>query len=165
MIPFKLPQLSMTLRDYMRIVELQARAGSCVGFFIGLGKTFFEEGIAEVDEKILPTLANVAPRSVNPRVIPSYAILLWFSMKVNCCGWHAVVNCTSYNPQILEEAGMSDLKEQVTEFVAGDILTIASKLQSGVSSHIFEPGQQELNSLGKDIVKCASGLSKMEVRQ
>ena len=83
MIPFKTPQLSMTLSEYMSIVTLQAKAGSCAGFLIGLGKTFFDKGVAEVDEKILPQLTSMAPGYVNPRVMPSYAILLWFSLKVS----------------------------------------------------------------------------------
>ncbi len=59
MIPFKLPRLSMNLSEYMSIVALQTRAGSCGGFLIGLGKTFFDEGVAEVDKEILPLLTIV----------------------------------------------------------------------------------------------------------
>ncbi len=60
---------------------------------------------------------------------------------------------------------MNDLKEQLTNFVATDILTTASKLQSGVSSDFGKSfKQQEVDSLGKEIVKCVSGLSNIEVR-
>lgn len=82
MIPFKLPQLSMTLSEYMSIVRLQRRAGSCVGYLIGLGKKFFSTGVSEVDTEILPLLTERAPSGVNPRVMPSYAILLWFCLEV-----------------------------------------------------------------------------------
>ena len=54
MIPFKLPQLSMTLSEYMEIVNLQQNAGSCAGYIIGLGKTFFSIGVADVDNELQP---------------------------------------------------------------------------------------------------------------
>lgn len=83
MIPFKLPQLSMTLSEYMSIVALQRKAGSCAGFLIGLGKKFFDTGVSEVDNVILPQLSALAPASVNPRVMPSYSILVWFCLQVS----------------------------------------------------------------------------------
>ena len=52
------------------------------GFFIGLGAEFFSSGIAQVDDDLLPTLVEKAGSNVNPRVIPSYAMLLWFTLKV-----------------------------------------------------------------------------------
>ena len=80
---FKLPQIQMTLSDYMEIVNLQKSAGTCVGFFIALGKEFFSTGLSEVDNDILPTLVEKAGLDVDPRVIPSYAMLLWFTVKVS----------------------------------------------------------------------------------
>lgn len=155
MIPFKLPQLSMTLTEYMKIVTLQSKAGSCAGFLIGLGNKFFEHGVADVDQNILPLLTSVAPGDVNPRVMPSYAILLWFTLEVSqSCDHiyievtmhaHEVKLSTSYNPQILQQAGMGDLKEELTEYVAKDILTTASKLQglsSDFSTSFKQQGQQ-----------------------
>lgn len=85
MIPFSLPQLSMTLSEYMSIVRLQKKAGSCVGFLIGLGKKFFSTGLHQVDNQITPLLTERAPPGVNPRVMPSYAILLWFCLEVLLC--------------------------------------------------------------------------------
>jgi hypothetical protein len=66
----------------MNIVAMQTKAGSCAGFLICLGKKFFKDEVAEVDKKILPLLASAAPGGVNPRVMPTYAILLWSSMEV-----------------------------------------------------------------------------------
>ena len=82
MISFGTPQIQMTLSNYMEIVNLQKRAGNCAGFFIGLGAEFFSSGIAQVDDDLLPTLVEKAGSNVNPRVIPSYAMLLWFTLKV-----------------------------------------------------------------------------------
>ena len=76
------PQLSMSLSDYMGIVAQQKQAGSCIGLCIGLGKLFFDKGVLEVDKHLLPMLLDKAANSVNPRVIPSYAMLLWFTLKV-----------------------------------------------------------------------------------
>lgn len=82
MIPFKLPQLSMSLCQYMEIVDLQRKAGTCVGYLISLGKKFFEVGVSQVDSNIIPQLKDMASPHVNPRVVPSYGILLWFSLEV-----------------------------------------------------------------------------------
>ena len=82
MIRFNLPQLSMSLSEYMEIVRLQTEAGSCVGFCIALGKEFFSTGIGEVDNDLLPMITSKVGENVNPRVVPSYAMLLWFTLKV-----------------------------------------------------------------------------------
>lgn len=81
MIPFKLPQLNLTLNDYMEIVDSQNMLSSSVGYIIGLGKEFFAEGTTEVDNKLIPMLTEDC--IVNPRVVPSYAMLLWFAIKVS----------------------------------------------------------------------------------
>lgn len=75
----------LSLSNYMEIVNIQKRAGNCVGFFIRLGEEFFKSGVSEVDNDILPTSINKAGSNVNPRVIPSYAMLLWFTSKVRLC--------------------------------------------------------------------------------
>lgn len=82
MIHFRAPQIRMTLSNYMEIVNLQEKAGNCVGFLISLGEEFFMSGVSEVDNDILPTLVDKAGSNVNPRVVPSYAMLLWFTLKV-----------------------------------------------------------------------------------
>ena len=61
MIPFTLPQLSMTLSEYMEIVDLQMEAGSCAGFIISLGQKFFSGGVSVVDRELLPLLHRRAP--------------------------------------------------------------------------------------------------------
>ena len=81
MIPFTLPQLNISLSEYMEIVEKKNEISSCIGYIIALGDLFFEEGTTEIDEKIAPMLTEDVS-TINPRVIPSYAILLWFSIKV-----------------------------------------------------------------------------------
>lgn len=82
MIPFKTPQLSMTLAQYMEVVQLQSKAGSCIAFLIGLGGNFFTSGIIEVDNILIPMLLKAAPSNVTLRVIPSYSMLLWFTIEI-----------------------------------------------------------------------------------
>ena len=70
MIPFRAPQISMLLSEYMELVQLQEQAGNCAGFFISLGDEFFKSGVSEVDRVITPTLRD---RAVNPSRV-SYRI-------------------------------------------------------------------------------------------
>ena len=83
MISFRLPQLSMSLSQYTEIVALQRRAGSCVAFLIALGEKFFSSGVTEVDRDLIPTILSRVPSNVTSRVIPSYAMLFWFTLEVN----------------------------------------------------------------------------------
>ena len=66
----------------MDIVKRQKQAGKCIGFCIKLGKEFFSTGVSQVDNELLPMLIDKAPPGVSPRLIPSYATLLWFTLKV-----------------------------------------------------------------------------------
>ena len=58
MIPFRLPQLSMSLSQYTEIVALQRRAGSCVAFLIGLGEKFFSSGVTLIGTSFLLSSAE-----------------------------------------------------------------------------------------------------------
>ena len=80
-IPFHLPQLNLSIAQYTKIVEGQENISPSVGFFIGLGDRFFKEGgIKEVDETLIPLLKDKSASA--PRVIPSYGILMWFTLQV-----------------------------------------------------------------------------------
>ena len=85
MIEFKEPPIPMTTVKHMELVELWEKCSSCVGFCIGLGEEFFSVGVHEVDEVLTPLLTSRAASGISPRVIPSYAILLWFTQKVWMC--------------------------------------------------------------------------------
>jgi hypothetical protein len=84
MIEFLEPPVRLSLSDYMKLVELWKKAGSCAAFCIRLGHLFFTEGVNEVDNEIQPLLSNIIkdPNTLSPRVLPSYAILYWFALKV-----------------------------------------------------------------------------------
>ena len=82
MIEFFDPPLRMTLRQHMNLVEKQESCSSCVGFCVALGKRFFSDGIDEVDESLVPLIEERVGNQVLPRVLPNYAILLWFALQV-----------------------------------------------------------------------------------
>ena len=67
MIEFQEPPLQMDL------AEVRKACSSCVGFCIALGAKFFNSGVKDVDDVILPV-----------RVFPGYAILFWF-VKIYTC--------------------------------------------------------------------------------
>ena len=83
MIEFSEPPIRLPLSDYMKLVELWKKAGSCAAFCIRLGNLFFTEGVNEVDNTIIPLLSNIKDsNTLSPRVLPSYSILYWFPLKV-----------------------------------------------------------------------------------
>ena len=45
LIPFQLPQLTLPLSQYIKLVEAQKEISSRIGFFIGLGEKFLNKGI------------------------------------------------------------------------------------------------------------------------
>ena len=83
MIKYALPELSMQLSQYMELVQLWDKATSCAGFSVAVGAQFFSTGIANVDQDIVPFLNRNLNGRVTPRVLPSYAILYWFSLQVS----------------------------------------------------------------------------------
>ena len=87
MIEFSVPPICLSLSDYMKLVELWKKAGSCAAFCICLGHLFFTEGVNEVDNTIIPLLSNI--KDSNTRVLPSYSILYWFALKVYTIHEHA----------------------------------------------------------------------------
>ena len=83
MIEFISPPLSLTITEYMELVELWEKISSCAGFAISLGEKFFSEGVKMVDDEIMPNLTNLAGSGVIPRVLPLYSILYWFCLQVS----------------------------------------------------------------------------------
>ena len=83
MIEFLNPPVGMSVSQYMEIVRLWKACSSCIGFCINLGELFFSEGVKNVDETILPLFTTCVAKTISPRVLPSYAILYWFSLQVS----------------------------------------------------------------------------------
>ena len=63
--------------------DLLEKSTSAIGAMIGLGKKFVESGIREMDSSVLPELCTLVGKQAIPRVLPSYAILIWFTMEVH----------------------------------------------------------------------------------
>lgn len=83
LIEFTSPCLNVSLLEYTKFSDLLDRALNAVAFAIGLGQRFIEAGIYEMDKDILPELKEVMGDLVLPRVLPSYAILTWFTLEVS----------------------------------------------------------------------------------
>ena len=83
MIEFLTPQVGMAVSRYMELVTLWEACSTCAGFCISLGKKFFTQGVQEIDSDICPAIAAAISQDISPRVIPSYATLLWFGMQVS----------------------------------------------------------------------------------
>ena len=85
MIEFFSPPISLNLSGYMELAEMWEACSPCAGFCVSLGERFFSLGYREVDANVLPALEAKASDGVIPRVLPSYAILYWFSLEVCYC--------------------------------------------------------------------------------
>ncbi len=81
------PCLDISMTSYSELPKLLKQSTSAVGSFIAIGKAFVERGSIEMDSVILPKLRDMLHSAVIPRVLPSYAILFWFTMEVRilCC--------------------------------------------------------------------------------
>ena len=73
------------MMEYAKLPALIEKSSSAVGFIISLGARFIEEGIAGMDGDLLPKLRRLLDGRAIPRVLPSYAIMLWFTFEVSKC--------------------------------------------------------------------------------
>lgn len=71
--------------EYTTLPLLLKEGTRAMGTVIGLGKKFVLSGIKEMDEKLLPQLRSIVGQDTMPRVLPSYAMLLWFTIEVYMC--------------------------------------------------------------------------------
>ena len=85
MVEFLNPPIGTSVSQYIDLVKLRKVCNSCIGFCISLGKLFYSDSVREVDEQILPMFTAMVAKGIIPRVLPSYAILLWFSLQVGDC--------------------------------------------------------------------------------
>ena len=54
----------------------------CVGFCVELGERFFNYGIVEVSDVLVPMLEESGGEGISPCVLPAYATLMWFSQQL-----------------------------------------------------------------------------------
>ena len=71
------------MKSYSQLPNLLVQASSGVGLFISLGEAFISTGIGEMDNIILLKLRGLLRVSVIPRVLPSYALFMWFTLEVH----------------------------------------------------------------------------------
>lgn len=71
------------MKSFSELPNLLEKASSAMGMIISLGEAFSTRGIDEMDAKIVPKLRTVlGGLGVIPRVLPSYALLFWFTLDV-----------------------------------------------------------------------------------
>ena len=70
------------MTTYSQLPDLLKNSTSAIGLMIKLGDAFLSEGIAEIDEIILPRIRRVL-KGVNPRVPRNYAFMIWFTLQVS----------------------------------------------------------------------------------
>ena len=76
-------QAIRNMLDFVRLNLLMPDASDSIGCLIALGPRFYNEGMAQINERILPHLEAVWSPNILPRVLPGYATLLWFTEEVS----------------------------------------------------------------------------------
>ena len=82
LIEFKCPHIQCDIERYAMTTEIMKQASSGVGTIISLGKAFTEQGIREINQDLIPFVKEALGDAILPRVVPSYAMLLWFTLQV-----------------------------------------------------------------------------------
>ena len=82
-INFKMSRLENGVGLFSHLIdELIPKSSNVIGLLIGLCKVFIEEGIDDVNQNILPSINEALSTAVLPRVHISYAVLIWFVLKL-----------------------------------------------------------------------------------
>ena len=82
LVEFKYPHIQCDIEHYAMTTEIMKQASSGVGAIISLGKAFTERGIKEINQELIPVVKKALGDDILPRVVPSYAMLLWFTLQV-----------------------------------------------------------------------------------
>ena len=94
---FSQPPLDIPMQQYLSLSESLKHLSSVCSAVISLGSKFFAEGVKEADERILPRLRQQIGDGTSPRILPSYAILLWFTEEVTKLGSYTRVGSFKAN--------------------------------------------------------------------
>ena len=71
------------LEMFSNLANLMDRASSCVGIVIEMGNRLKTKGFEEIRANYVPAVKEALTISVHPRIILSYATLLWFTDSVS----------------------------------------------------------------------------------
>lgn len=74
--------MDIAMTDYQKFPMLLKESAKAVGAVIGMGKKFVTLGVKEIDNKLVPMLRDLIGKNTIPRVLPSYSMLLWFTIEV-----------------------------------------------------------------------------------
>lgn len=87
------------LNMFSSLASLMDKVSSCVGVVIEIGNDLKTKGFEEVQTDYIPIVKEALTTNVHPRIILSYATLLWFTDSVSCSILYVVcVNIVSLTP-------------------------------------------------------------------
>ncbi len=174
MIEFASPCLDIPLVEYTKFPDLLSKASSAVAFVIGLGKRFVEDGIRELDETILPELKRDIGELAIPRVLPSYAILMWFTLEVcsyiHSIGIYVLFTIEHTILQIMRAAEIDYLREELLAHFSERMAPCIARLQPAskhraIKKDIPLPAvSSSLDAFGEEVLQCCKGLNRYKVR-
>ncbi len=83
LINFSLPEIGagVSSRDWKELMCCWEKTSSVVGHIIALENVLVDEGFVEIESKFIPRVEKALIGAL-PRVVPGYALLLWFTSKV-----------------------------------------------------------------------------------
>ncbi len=82
MIEFSQPRLDVSSPEFTQLPSLLKEASRAMGMVISLRKKLLDVGIKDTHEHLLPKLREAVGKDTMPRVIPSYTLLMWFTIEV-----------------------------------------------------------------------------------
>ena len=83
LIEFLQPHLDVSIEDYAELPAIMEKASSAVGLLVQCGKNFLENGIHVIQNDYVPIVKEALGGHALPRVVPSYAMLLWFTTEAS----------------------------------------------------------------------------------
>ena len=83
LIIFSLPEIGTTISNkyWKELMGYWEKTSLVIGYLISLEKMLKDKGFSEIEDKLVARVEQLLP-GVIPRVIPGYAMLLWFTSKV-----------------------------------------------------------------------------------
>ena len=88
-----MPSVGPTTADectaFTNLTHIHKSASSAIGWVIGLANDFYQGGLEDINNRILPTVHEQLT-GINPRLCTGYACLLYFAEKVKLLQLHFI---------------------------------------------------------------------------
>ena len=188
LIPFAKPSLKAKVSSHYKLNKCLPPVSGGIVYLIGLGKRFHEEGMQEMDERIIPQLESVFPPNAFHRVIPQYATLKWFCSKVcmHVCMYimyvymHVFIYVCVYVYvhtyvwmscflQLVRDLHLEGHEEEVDAFFATQIADTIRKYQLESSDEVLTPNVEcdstYIEHFAQKVLLWTTGRSRAEILQ